>query len=94
MDFASRFIFIYLLLLLFLPLGKRPKGIAMNMSVSPLLRGHFSFRAVQGAFLLQISPFLVCRLIIKLFCGSFNDFEKKNIFGVKNAGICTKNGHF
>ena len=30
---------------------------------------------------------LVFRLVITLFCGSFNNFEKKNIFGVKNRKI-------
>ena len=45
------------------------------------------FLAVQGPFLHQLSPFLVCRLVITLFCGRFNDFGKNLIFWVKNSKI-------
>ena len=72
---------------LFLPLGKKPKGIAMSMSVRPSVRGHFTFFRVQGAFLHQISPFLVCRLVIKLFCGSFNDFGVFRFLGPKTVAL-------
>ena len=45
-----------------------------------------SFWAIQGLFLLQCSPFLVCRLVLWKFSG----FCKNHLFGVKNAQICTK----
>ena len=35
-----------------------------------------------GCFLHQLSPFLVCRLVIT-FCGSYNNFEKISFFGSK-----------
>ena len=45
------------------------------------------FLAVQCVFLHQLSPFLVCRLVLTLFCKSFNIFFKNPIFGVKNSKI-------
>ena len=41
-----------------------------------------SFRAVKGAFLHQCSPFLVSRLDVRLFYGSFKDFVN-----IKNGEI-------
>ena len=85
----------------FLPLGKKPKGYcyehvrpSLPPSVPPSVRGHFSFRAVQGAFLHQSLPFLVCRLVIKLFCGSFNDFGEIPFLGPKTARCVPKICHF
>ena len=52
------------------------------------------FLAVQGVFLHIAPPFLVCRLVITLFYGSFNDFDKNHILGSKTAKLGTKNLHF
>ena len=49
---------------------------------------------MQGVFFHQISPFLVCRLVIKLFCGSFNDFGEIPFFGAKNGAVRSKNMPF
>ena len=88
--FAKVFISL-VVLCFFTPRLKSRRGIAMSMSVRPSLPPsvcrHFTLLAVQGAFLHQLSPFLVCRLVIRLFCGSFNDFEKNLIFWVKNGKI-------
>ena len=52
------------------------------------------FLAVQGVFLRQLLPFLVCRLVITLFYGSFNNFEKIMFLGSKTAKLGAKNLHF
>ena len=52
------------------------------------------FLAVQGTFLHQLSPFLVCRLVLTLFCGSFNIFLKIPFLGSKTAKLGTENMHF
>ena len=77
----------------FYPSAKKPKGYC-NEHVRPSLREVFSFFAVQAAFLHLTSPFLVCRLQIKSFWGSFNDFEKFPYFGSKTANFVTENIHF
>ena len=59
-------------------------------SVPPSVCRHFTFFRVQGAFLHQISPFLVCRLVIKLFCGSFNDFGEIPFLGLKRRAVYRK----
>ena len=68
----------------FYPSAEKPKGccyehvrLSLRPSVPPSLRRHFTIFAVQGAFIHQLSSFLVCRLVITLFCESLNDFEKK-----------------
>ena len=76
----------------FLPLGRKAEGVLLW--ACPSLRRHFTFLAVQGAFLHQLSLFLVCGLVIRLFCGSFNDFEKISFFGSKTAKLGTENMHF
>ena len=63
----------------------------MSMSVPPL---NLTFLAVQGLFLIQISPFLVCRLVIKLFCGRFNNFGEIPFLGPKTARCVPKICHF
>ena len=75
----------------FYPSAKSRRGIVM---ITVSVCGHFSFRAVQGAFLHQSSPFLVCRLVIKLFCGSFNDFGEIPFLGPKTARCVPKICHF
>ena len=55
---------------------------------------NFTFFSVQGVFIHQISPFLVCRLVIKLFCGSFNDFGEIPFLGPKTARCVPKICHF
>ena len=45
-------------------------------------------------FLQQISPFLVCRLVIKLFCGCFNDFGEIQFLGPKTQKCIPKICHF
>merc|ERR1712055_1189615 len=55
---------------------------------------NFTFFTLQGVFLHQISPFLVCRLVIKLFCGSFNDFGEIPFLGPKTARCVPKICHF
>ena len=65
-----------------------------SASVRPSLRGHFRFLAVRGTFLHQLSPFLVCRLVITLFYGSFNDFEEISFLGSKTVKVGTENIHF
>ena len=52
------------------------------------------FLAVQGVFLHLASPFLVCRLVLTLFYGRFNDFEKISLLGSKTAKLGTENMHF
>ena len=93
---SQLYILIYYLVVT--PRLKSRRGIAMSMSVRPSLPPsvcrHFTLLAVQGAFLHQLSPFLVCRLVIRLFCGSFNDFEKISFFGSKTAKLGTENMHF
>ena len=49
---------------------------------------------MQGLFLHQISPFLVCRLVIKLSCGSFNDFGEIPLLGPKTRKCVPKIYHF
>ena len=49
---------------------------------------------MQGVFIHQISPFLVCRLVIKLFCGSFNDFGEILLLGPKTRKCVPKICHF
>ena len=52
------------------------------------------FFAVHGAFLHLAPPFLVGRLVITLFYGSFIDFEKISFLGSKTAKLGTENKHF
>ena len=81
----------------FYPSAEKPKGYCyehVRPSLPPSVCRHFTLLAVQGEFLHQLSPFLVCRLGIRLFCGSFNDFEKISFFGSKTAKLGTENMHF
>merc|ERR1712055_28506 len=55
---------------------------------------NFTFFSVQGVFLHQISPFWDCRLVIKLFCGSFNDFGEIPLLGPKTRKCVPKICHF
>ena len=55
---------------------------------------NFTFLPLQVVFLHQISPFLVFRLVIKLFCGSFIDFGKIPFLGPKTAQYVPKICHF
>merc|ERR1711954_218477 len=55
---------------------------------------NFTFFSVQGVFIHQISPFLVFRLVIMLFCGSFKDFGEIPFLGPKTARCVPKICHF
>ena len=55
---------------------------------------NFTFFALQDVFLHQILPFLVCRLVIKLFCGIFNNFGKIPLMGPKMQKRVPKICHF
>ena len=52
------------------------------------------FLAVQGAFLRQSLPFLVCRLVITLFYGGFDNFAKIMFLGSITAKLSAHNKHF
>ena len=49
---------------------------------------------MQGIFLHKISSFLVFRLVIKLFCGSFNDFGEIPFLAPKTPQSVLKLCHF
>ena len=72
-----------------LPLGRKAEGALLW--ACPSVHRHFRFLAVQGAFLQQLSAFLICRLVITLFCGSFNDLKNISFLRSKPTKLGKEN---